>query len=98
MNKKGNINIPLAHLMRPERLEDFAGQKHLVGRGMLLYRLIKADMLSSAIFYGPPGTGKTTLARVIASESSYKFRQLSAVSAGVKDIRQIAEEAANQDR
>lgn len=96
MKKNKNINIPLAHLMRPEKLEDFAGQKHLVGKGMLLYRLIKADMLSSAIFYGPPGTGKTTLARVIASESSYKFRQLSAVSAGVKDIRQIAEEAANQ--
>ena len=81
--------------MRPRRLEDFAGQRHLVGEGKLLYRLIKADMLSSAIFYGPPGTGKTTLASIIAAESSFPFRQLSAVSAGVKEIRQVAEEAAN---
>jgi putative ATPase len=95
MNKNRSRNIPLAHIMRPDRLEDFAGQRHLVGKGMLLYRLIKADMLSSAIFYGPPGTGKTTLARLIAKESSFAFRQLSAVSAGVKEIRQVAEEAGN---
>ncbi|MGI6703444.1 MAG: replication-associated recombination protein A [Clostridia bacterium] len=95
MKENWNGKVPLAHLVRPERLEDFAGQGHLVGKGKLLYRLIKADMLTSAIFYGPPGTGKTTLARLIAAESSFVFRQLSAVSAGVKDIRQVAEEAAN---
>ncbi len=95
MDRNRNGSAPLAHLVRPERLEEFAGQKHLIGKGMLLYRLIKADMLSSAIFYGPPGTGKTTLARLIAKESSFVFRQLSAVSAGVKEIRQVAEEAAN---
>ena len=95
MNGKNNERAPLAHMVRPSRLEDFAGQRHLVGEGRLLYRLIKADMLSSAIFYGPPGTGKTTLARIIAAESSFSFRQLSAVSAGVKEIRQVAEEAAN---
>mgnify|MGYP000863227944 CR=1 FL=1 len=95
MNSKKSERVPLAHLVRPSRLEDFAGQRHLVGEGKLLYRLIKADMLSSAIFYGPPGTGKTTLASIIAAESSFPFRQLSAVSAGVKEIRQVAEEAAN---
>jgi putative ATPase len=95
MNGKNNERAPLAHMVRPSRLEDFAGQRHLVGEGRLLYRLIKADMLSSAIFYGPPGTGKTTLARIIAAESSFSFRQLSAVSAGVKEIWQVAEEAAN---
>jgi putative ATPase len=95
MNKQKHDNVPLAHRIRPETLEDFIGQKHLVGKGRLLYRLIKADMLSSAIFYGPPGTGKTTLARIIARESSYAFKQLSAVSAGVKEIRKIADEARN---
>ena len=95
MNSKKCARVPLAHLVRPGRLEDFVGQRHLVGEGRLLYRLIKADMLSSAIFYGPPGTGKTTLARIIAAESSFSFKQLSAVSDGVKEIRQVAEEAAN---
>lgn len=91
-----SMNTPLAHGIRPESLEDFIGQKHLIGEGKLLYRLIKADMLSTAIFYGPPGTGKTTLARIIARESSYTFKQLSAVSAGVKEIRAVADEARNQ--
>lgn len=95
MNSKKCARVPLAHLVRPGRLEDFVGQRHLVGEGRLLYRLIKADRLSSAIFYGPPGTGKTTLARIIAAESSFSFKQLSAVSDGVKEIRQVAEEAAN---
>jgi putative ATPase len=87
---------PLAHRVRPARLSEFLGQRHLVGEGKLLYRLIKADMLTSAIFYGPPGTGKTTLARIIAAESSRPFRQLSAVSDGVKEIRNVGEEARNR--
>ncbi len=95
MNVKWDGKIPLAHLVRPNRLEHFAGQRHLMAQGRLLYRLIKADMLTSVIFYGPPGTGKTTLARLIAAKSSFQFKQLSAVSAGVKEIRQVAEEASN---
>ena len=87
--------MPLAARMRPRTLEEFAGQAHIVGEDKLLYRAIKADRLSSAIFYGPPGTGKTTLARIIASETSNAFKQLSAVSAGVKDIREAASEAQN---
>jgi len=87
--------MPLAARMRPETLDEFIGQKHIVGRGKLLYRAIKADRLTSAIFYGPPGTGKTTLAKIIAGETQYSFKQLNAVSAGVKEIRKIADEAQN---
>ncbi len=94
IDRKEN-NMPLAYRMRPEKLEDFIGQEQLVGEGKLLHRLIKSDMLSSAIFYGPPGTGKTTLAKIIARETNRPFRQLNAVSAGVKDIREIADQARN---
>lgn len=87
--------MPLAARMRPRTLEEFAGQSHIVGKNKLLYRAIKGDRLSSAIFYGPPGTGKTTLARIIAAETRYPFKQLNAVSAGVKDIREAALEAQN---
>lgn len=87
--------MPLAARMRPRSLEDFVGQTHIIGKNRLLYRAIKADRLSSAIFYGPPGTGKTTLAKIISNETKYTFRQLNAVSAGVKDIREIAGEAGN---
>lgn len=86
---------PLAARMRPRSLEEFVGQEHIVGANRLLYRAIKADRLSSMIFYGPPGTGKTTLARIIANETEYNFKQLNAVSAGVKDIREAAKEAQN---
>ena len=88
-------NMPLAARMRPETLDEFVGQKHIVGKNKLLYRAIKADRLTSAIFYGPPGTGKTTLAKIIAGETEYSFKQLNAVSAGVKDIREMAAEAQN---
>ncbi|HZJ57623.1 MAG TPA: replication-associated recombination protein A [Clostridia bacterium] len=88
-------NMPLAARMRPETLNEFIGQKHIVGRNKLLYRAIKADRLTSVIFYGPPGTGKTTLAKIIAGETQYEFKQLNAVSAGVKDIRESADEAQN---
>ena len=88
-------NMPLAARMRPETLEEFIGQQHIVGRNKLLYRAIKADRLTSAIFYGPPGTGKTTLARIISKETKYAFRQLNAVTAGVNEIREIASEAQN---
>ena len=84
---------PLAARMRPRTLAEFAGQEHFLGEGKLLRRLLTADRLGSVIFYGPPGTGKTTLARLLATESRKKFRQLSAVTSGVKDLRAILDEA-----
>jgi putative ATPase len=84
---------PLAARMRPRSLAEFVGQQHFLGEGKLLRRLLVADRLSSVIFYGPPGTGKTTLARLLATESQRRFRQLSAVTSGVKDLRELLEEA-----
>jgi putative ATPase len=84
---------PLAARMRPTTLGEFVGQQHFLGEGKLLRRLLAADRLGSVIFYGPPGTGKTTLARLLATESQRKFRQLSAVTSGVKDLRELLEEA-----
>lgn len=84
---------PLAARMRPTSLEEFVGQQHFLGEGKLLRRLLKADRLGSVIFYGPPGTGKTTLARLLAAESRSHFHQLSAVTSGVKELRQILSQA-----
>lgn len=84
---------PLASRMRPTTLEEVVGQEHIVGKGRLLYRAIKADKLSSIIFYGPPGTGKTTLAKVIANTTSAKFRQINATAAGKKDMEAVVAEA-----
>lgn len=84
---------PLAARMRPRSLEEFVGQRHLIGEGQLLWRLLKAKKLGSVILYGPPGTGKTTLARLLAEHLTYEFRQLSAVTSGVKDIREVLEDA-----
>ena len=75
--------------MRPRTLDEFVGQQHFLGEGKLLRRLLKADRLGSVIFYGPPGTGKTTLARLLAGESRSHFQQLSAVTSGVKELREI---------
>lgn len=80
---------PLAARLRPRTLEEVAGQQHIIGKGKLLYRAIKADQLSSVIFYGPPGTGKTTLARVIANTTSAEFAQINATSAGKKDMEAV---------
>lgn len=87
---------PLAARMRPGSLDEFAGQEHFLAEGKLLYRLLKADRLGSVLFYGPPGCGKTTLARLLASESRSRFRQLSAVTSGVKDLRAVLEEARDE--
>ncbi|MBR0398902.1 MAG: replication-associated recombination protein A [Eubacterium sp.] len=87
---------PLASRMRPRTLEEVVGQQHIIGRGTLLYRAIKADKLSSVIFYGPPGTGKTTLARVIANTTSAAFTQINATMAGKKDMSEAVQAA--QDR
>ena len=86
---------PLAYRMKPTKLEDFYGQEEIVGKDKLLYRLIKADKLTSAIFWGPPGCGKTSLARVIASNTKNKFVTLNATTSGVSDIKAVVEEAQN---
>ena len=80
---------PLAARMRPRTLAEFVGQQHFLGEGKLLRRLLQADRLGSVIFYGPPGSGKTTLARLLATESRKKFQQLSAVTSGVKELREV---------
>lgn len=84
---------PLAARIRPRSLAEFVGQEHFLGEGKLLRRLLVADRLGSVIFFGPPGTGKTTLARLLATESKSVFRQLSAVTSGVKDLRELLDEA-----
>lgn len=84
---------PLAARMRPETLDEVAGQQHIIGKDKLLYRAIKADKLSSIIFYGPPGTGKTTLAKVIANTTSAEFNQINATVAGKKDMEEVVEKA-----
>ena len=84
---------PLAARMRPRNLAEFVGQQHFLGEGKLLWRLIKADRLTALLFYGPPGTGKTTLAHILANETKCRFRQLNAVTSGVKELRAVLEEA-----
>ncbi len=84
---------PLAARMRPASLDEFVGQQHFLGEGKLLRRLLAADRLGSVVFYGPPGTGKTTLARLLATETRSRFRQLSAVTSGVKELRELLEQA-----
>ena len=84
---------PLADRMRPRTLDEFIGQKHVVGPGRLLRRAIEADSLTSSIFFGPPGCGKTTLASIIAEATRSKFVKINAVSTGVKEMRQILEQA-----
>ena len=87
---------PLATRMRPQSLEEFAGQRHILGEGKLLWRAIKADRLSSIILYGPPGTGKTSLAQVIANATKSKFERLSGVESNVADIRRVIATAVNR--
>lgn len=84
---------PLAARMRPATLEEFVGQQHFLGEGKLLRRLLVADRLGSVIFYGPPGTGKTTLASLLAGATRSHFRQISAVASGVKELREVLDEA-----
>lgn len=87
---------PLASRMRPNTLDEVVGQRHIIGKGKLLYRAIMADKLGSIIFYGPPGTGKTTLAKVIANTTSSNFKELNATIAGKKDMEEVINEAKNQ--
>ncbi len=87
---------PLAARMRPRTLDEFAGQRHFIGEGKLLRRILAADRLSSVIFYGPPGTGKTSLAEIIATQTKSVFARLNAASAGVKELRTLLDEARNR--
>lgn len=83
------IIIPLPERLRPKRLEDYAGQKHLVGPGSVIRKMIESGNISSFILWGPPGVGKTTLAKIIANSLDRPFHTLSAVSSGVKDVREV---------
>lgn len=86
-------DIPLATRMRPRTLEEFVGQRHLLGEGKVLRRLIEEDRVSSMIFWGPPGVGKTTLARIIAGRTRSNFINFSAVTSGIKEIKEVMQQA-----
>ena len=90
-------NIPLAEQMRPKTLDQYFGQKHLVGEGSILREALKKEQIPSMILWGPPGVGKTTLAYLIANSLRWNFYKLSAINSGVKDIRDVIESARNNE-
>ena len=90
---ENNSDQPLAARLRPRTLSEFVGQKHLLGEGKVLRRLIEGDIIGSMIFWGPPGVGKTTLARIIANRTKASFIDFSAVTSGIKEIKQVMEQA-----
>lgn len=91
-------NSPVASRLRPESLDEFAGQHHLIGEGMVLRQLIDKDQICSMIFWGPPGVGKTTLARIIARRTKADFIDFSAVTSGIKEIKEVMAKAENGRR
>ena len=93
-----NSAQPLAARLRPRDLDEFVGQTHLLGEGKVLRRLIEGDKVSSMIFWGPPGVGKTTLARIIAHRTKAAFIDFSAVTSGIKEIKQVMEQAEKSRR
>ncbi|MBO7269697.1 MAG: AAA family ATPase, partial [Bacteroidales bacterium] len=86
---------PLAERLRPQHLDQYVGQKHLVGPGAVLRKMIESGRLSSFILWGPPGVGKTTLARIVASQMECPFFTLSAIASGVKEVREVIDRARN---
>ncbi len=90
-------NSPLAEILRPKTLDDVLGQEHLTGNNGTIRKMLENDTINSLIFWGPPGTGKTTLAEIISEKSGRKFYKLSAVSSGVKDVRDVIDEAKKQN-
>ena len=90
-------NIPLAEKLRPKTLDEVLGQEHLTGDNGTIRKMLVNDTLNSLILWGPPGTGKTTLAEIISSTSGRKFFKLSAVSSGVKEVREVIEDAKKQN-
>lgn len=90
-------NTPLAEILRPKTLDEVLGQEHLTGKNGTIRKMLENDTLNSLIFWGPPGTGKTTLAEIISEKSGRKFFKLSAVSSGVKDVREVIEDAKKQN-
>ncbi len=93
-----SMSQPLAARLRPQSLDEYIGQTHLLGKGKLLRRLIESDQISSMIFWGPPGVGKTTLARIIANRTKAAFIDFSAVTSGIKEIRTVMQQAENNRR
>ena len=94
----GDNTRPLAARLRPRDLSEFVGQTHLLGEGKVLRRLIESDQISSTIFWGPPGVGKTTLARIIANHTKATFIDFSAVTSGIKEIKQVMQQAEDNRR
>lgn len=96
VDEKGvDYSMPLASRLRPKSLEEFVGQQHLLGKGKMLRQLIERDQISSMIFWGPPGVGKTTLASIIAGRTRSAFINFSAVTSGIKEIREVMQQAEN---
>ena len=93
MNVEAKKTSPLADRMRPETLDNFLGQDEIVGREKLLRRAITGDYIPSMIFWGPPGSGKTTLAHIIAKQTKSDFLQFSAVTSGLKDLKEVKKKA-----
>ena len=91
-------SAPLASRLRPESLEEYVGQRHLIGEGKILRRLIETDQVSSMIFWGPPGVGKTTLARIIARQTRAEFVEFSAVTSGIKEVKEVMNQAEQNRR
>lgn len=91
------MNIPLAEILRPKNINEVIGQEHLTEENAPIRKMIENDTLNSLIFWGPPGTGKTTLSEIIAEKSNRKFFKLSAVSSGVKEVREVIDEAKKQN-
>ena len=87
------MSTPLAERLRPQNLDEFICQEHLVGKGAVLRRMIESGRIPSIIFWGPPGVGKTTLANIIANTIKAPFYKLSAINSGVKDVREVIEKA-----